>query len=197
MDHCKRNSVRKSLSYWHGKSWDCLLTYWLPMKSILFLIGTIQEYQFRCNYLRSKKIFVNFMLHFWNVDEILNILTENMTLTAFAFPKVRTLKTWLDKCLRCPVSANPSPCDMVNVPKQCWNLHQSFLRKLSWEKSLLLTCKIFWLLVKTLATDEKDLFHYTNNLTIPIQMQFSQKQKTFSQFLSEFLKCRLNFEHFL
>ena len=27
-------------------------------------------------------------------------------------------------------------------------------------------------------------------------MQLSQKQKTFSQFFSEFLKCSLNFEHF-
>ena len=30
----------------------------------------------------------------------------------------------------------------------------------------------------------------------PIQMQLSQKEKTFSEFLSAFLKASLNFEHF-
>ena len=34
------------------------------------------------------------------------------------------------------------------------------------------------------------------NLTIPIQMQLSHKQKNFSRFLAPFFKARLNFEHF-
>ena len=34
------------------------------------------------------------------------------------------------------------------------------------------------------------------NLTIPIQMELSQKQKTFSAFFTAFLKSILNFEHF-
>ena len=34
------------------------------------------------------------------------------------------------------------------------------------------------------------------NLRRPIQMQLSQKRKTFSQFLRPFLRARLNFEHF-
>ena len=68
IDHCQENLVGKSLSYWHAKSSDSLLTYWLPMKSIFFFIGTIQRYQFRCNYLRNKKSFLNFLLRFWNLD---------------------------------------------------------------------------------------------------------------------------------
>ena len=35
-----------------------------------------------------------------------------------------------------------------------------------------------------------------DNLTEPIQMQLSRKQKTFSDFFSAFLKSSLNFEHF-
>ena len=31
----------KSLSAWHAKSLECLLTHWLPMKNILFLIERI------------------------------------------------------------------------------------------------------------------------------------------------------------
>ena len=38
IDHCQSNWVVKSLSYWHPKSWYRLLTHWLPMTSILFLI---------------------------------------------------------------------------------------------------------------------------------------------------------------
>ena len=62
--------------------------------------------------------------------------------------------------------------------------------------SLLSTCKILWLLVNTLATDEKYPVLNRENLTIPIQMQLSQKQKTFSQFFAAFLKSTLNFKHF-
>ena len=35
-----------------------------------------------------------------------------------------------------------------------------------------------------------------DNLTQPIQMQLSQKQKSFSQFFSAFFQSSLNFEHF-
>ena len=68
IDHCQIKWVGKSLSYWHPKSSDCLLTHWLPMKSILFLIERIERYQFRCNYLRNKISFLNFFLRFWNLD---------------------------------------------------------------------------------------------------------------------------------
>ena len=65
-------------------------------------------------------------------------------------------------------------------------------RQLSWKKSLLLTHQISGLLVNTLASDDKYPVLNRNNLTRPIQMQLSQKQKTFSQFFSSFSKSRLN-----
>ena len=52
------------------------------------------------------------------------------------------------------------------------------------------------LLVNTLAADEKYPILNRDNLTIPIQIQLSQKQKTSSQFLAAFWKSRLNFEYF-
>ena len=42
-----------------------------------------------------------------------------MTLTALVFPKLQTLKTQLDKCLKSPVSEDRSTSNMVNVPKHC------------------------------------------------------------------------------
>ena len=41
IDHCEVNWLGKSLCFWEATSWDCLLTHWLPMKCILFLIETI------------------------------------------------------------------------------------------------------------------------------------------------------------
>ena len=61
---------------------------------------------------------------------------------------------------------------------------------------MLVICKFLRLLVKTLTDDEKYSLLHRENLTQPIQILLSQKQKTFSQFFSEFLKSTLNFEHF-
>ena len=132
-----------------------------------------------------------------------------MTITAFVFSKLRTLKTWLDKCLKSPVSEDPSTSNMVNVRKHYWNLHHStfiiFLRhwpgnfvrkslsyywslatKLCSKKSLLLTCQILGLLVKTLAANEKYLVLNGENLTIPIQVILSEKKNFFLNFLLHF-----------
>ena len=68
---------------------------------------------------------------------------------------------------------------------------------LSWKKSLLLACQILGLLVNTLAANKKNPVLNRDNLTIPIQMQLSQKQKTFSEFFAQFSKSAINFKYFL
>ena len=52
------------------------------------------------------------------------------------------------------------------------------------------------LFLNTLAADEKYPLLKRGGLTVPIQMQLSQKQKAFAQFLVEFLKFILNLEYF-
>ena len=52
------------------------------------------------------------------------------------------------------------------------------------------------LIVNTLVVNEKHPFINRDNLTIPIQMQLSQRQETFSQFFSTFIKSPLSFEYF-
>ena len=61
---------------------------------------------------------------------------------------------------------------------------------------MLVLCKIFRLFVTTLTDKDKYCLLYRDNLTKPIQILLSQKQKTFCQFCSAFLKSTLNFEHF-
>ena len=47
-----------------------------------------------------------------------------------------------------------------------------------------------------MAANEKDPVLNTDNLTIPIETQLSQKQKPVSQSFAPFYKSRLNFQHF-
>ena len=62
--------------------------------------------------------------------------------------------------------------------------------------SLLLTCYFLGMLVNTLAADKKYRVLNRDNLTIPIQMQLSEKQKTFSKFFAALLEFTLNFKYF-
>ena len=56
--------------------------------------------------------------------------------------------------------------------------------------------KILRLFVNKFTANDKYSLLNRDNLTQPIQIQLSQKQKTFSRLFSAVLKSRLNFEHF-
>ena len=60
---------------------------------------------------------------------------------------------------------------------------------------MLVLRKILGLFVNTLSEDDRYCLLYKDNLLQPIQILLSQKQKTFSEFFSAFLKSTLNFEH--
>ena len=62
--------------------------------------------------------------------------------------------------------------------------------------SMLVLWKILKLFLNTLPDDDKYCLLYRDNLTQPIKILLSQKQQTFSEFFSAFLKSSLNFEHF-
>ena len=61
---------------------------------------------------------------------------------------------------------------------------------------MLVQCIILKLFLNTLTDNDNYCLLYRDNLTELIQILLSQKQKTFSEFFSAFLKCTLNFEHF-
>ena len=69
------------------------------------------------------------------------------------------------------------------------------MKYLHWKKSLLVIDKILRLFVYTLTVNEKRYMLNRDNLTQQIQMQLSEKQKTFSEFFFAFLKSILNFKH--
>ena len=83
-----------------------------------------------------------------------------------------------------------------SASRHLYHIHRSLPNQFSWKNSLLLTCQILELIFNRLAADEKYPVPNRDILTIPIQMEFSEKQKTFSQVFAAFLKCRLNFRLF-
>ena len=61
---------------------------------------------------------------------------------------------------------------------------------------MLVRCIILRLFVNTLTDNHKYCLLYRDNLTQPIQILLYEKQKTFYQFFSPFLKSTLNFVDF-
>ena len=61
---------------------------------------------------------------------------------------------------------------------------------------MLVLCKFLRLFGKTLTADDKYFLLSRGKLTQPIQILLSQKQSTFSELFSAFLKSTLNFVHF-
>ena len=126
-----------------------------------------------------------------------------MTLIADVFPKLRTqrnLARWMPKKSRFNRSFGKQHGKRAKpLFKFAWQrLYQIYWllwSQLSHKKSLLVICKISRLFLNTLSADGKYSLFNRDNLTQPIQMQLSRKQKTFSESFSEFLKSRLNFEH--
>ena len=77
-----------------------------------------------------------------------------------------------------------------------YHIYWSMWSELTCKKSLFVICIISRHFPNTLSSDGKYSLLNRDNLTQPIQMQVSRKEKTFSQFFSPFLKSTLNFEHF-
>ena len=78
-----------------------------------------------------------------------------------------------------------------------YHIYWSLWMQLTCKNFVLVICKISRLFPNTLSADGKYSLLNKDNLTQPIQMQVSRKQKTFSEFFSAFLKSSLNFEYFL
>ena len=127
-----------------------------------------------------------------------------MTLIAEVFPKLRTPKNMvrsMSKKSRFKGSFRKQHGKRLETLLKCqgqllYHICCSLWRQLSYEKSLLVICKISRLFINILSADGKYSLFNRENLMQPIEMQLSQKEKTFSQFFSAFLKSSLNFEHF-
>ena len=83
-----------------------------------------------------------------------------------------------------------------SASQHLYRIHWSLPSQFSWKKSAFFTCQTLRLLINTLTANENYPVLNRDNLAITIQMHWSQKQKSFSQFLGAFSKCKLNFKYF-
>ena len=119
----------------------------------------------------------------------------------FEIPTSENVVRWMSKnsCFRTPFHrqhCKRAEALLKSASQHLYHNRWSLPSQFSWKKSRFLTCQILGLLVKTLAADEKYPLLKRDNLTIPIHMQLSLIEKTFSPFFAAFLKSRWNFEHF-
>ena len=74
-----------------------LFTYWLAKANILFRVLRICNSEMKCNYLKEEKPFLDFLLHFLNLHQILNTLKEKMIVVANVFSKLQNVKIFVRK----------------------------------------------------------------------------------------------------
>ena len=134
----------------------------------------------------------------------MNIFKKKMTLIAEVFPKLRSPKNKVRSMsiksrFKGSFKKQHGKCAQT-LFKFAWqnlyHIYGSLWTQLTFKKFLLVICKISRLFPNTLSADGKYSLLNRDNLTQPIQMQVSQKQKTFSQFFAPILKSNLNFKHF-
>ena len=90
--HSKLNWVRKSYFQSDLRFSDCLITRWLETTSILVIMDKIDRYQFISNYPKNRRVLAIFVLHFWYLNKISNVLKKNKSLIGQLFLKLLTLK---------------------------------------------------------------------------------------------------------
>ena len=119
------------------------------MSSILFLKEVIYCNILRCIYLRNENDFCNFFKHFLNLESIFEHFHKKDDLMYFLTDGFS--KTWLDKCLKSPLSEDSSRSHIVNGPKHCWNLKDSTFtividRCEDFQKKMILITDVFLIL---------------------------------------------------
>ena len=127
-----------------------------------------------------------------------------MTLIPQVFPKLRTPKnmfTSISKKSRFKICFGKQhgkrAQTLFKLPWQrLYHIYWSLWMELTCKKFLLVICKISRLFPNTVSGVGKYYLFNRHNLTQPIQMQLSRKQKTVFEFFCGFFKSRLNFEHF-
>ena len=102
-----------------------LLTHWQTMPSIPFKIMRICYAQFKCNYQKNQKLFLNFLFHFFNLHQVLKISKEKIIVLANVFPKLQTVKNFLEHSLKGAVSEHALRVNMWKRPIYLRNLHES------------------------------------------------------------------------
>ena len=157
----------------------CLLTHWLQVASILFLVVRICSSLFKCNYLENKKLFLHFVFHLWSLHQIFNIFEKKMIVIAKVFPKLQTVKDLVKPLSRKHRFRISFYIQRINgcqtLGKSAWE-HFDYVFRSLWggmirKISSLFKFEILGVFLNTLTFDEEYPLWDCENLQFHIQMQ--------------------------
>ena len=148
--YSKTNWVGKHLSELDPKCKDCLLTRSRLITSIFLLVERKSRNHFKRYSLKNQKQFLIFLLHFWKVHEILDILQKSTSLMAQMVWILLTSKNvlpWISKrsCFRRPFESQivRTSQTLLKSARNCFYPNFPLIEdKLSWKTSLSIRCKM-------------------------------------------------------
>ena len=158
----------------------------------------------QCNYLKSEMAFLNFLFHFLNLHQILNILKKGMIVIGNAFLKLQTVKILvrpLSKKRRFRTRFDSQHVKASQIlaksPWECfYHVFSSFSGNFICKMSPLVLGEFLDVFINRLTADTRYPFQDCENLLLPFHMQLPEKPKAFSQLFDPFLESTSNFKHF-
>ena len=150
------------------------------MRSILFRIVRICCSLFKSSYLKNKKNFLSFLFHLWNLHQILNNFIKKNIVIANVFPKLATVQglvtpLTIQRRLKTSLTVN-----MLNGTKTSKSFMRALLpyflitvRRYNLENISLIEVSIHRVFVNTWTADYKYPVLDCENLSFPIEIQFS------------------------
>ena len=123
--HSEKEYFGKYLPCWTLRSEVCLLTNWVPMRSILFGIMEICRSLFKSNYLKNQILFSPFFLTFLeSSSKFENLGKKKMIVIANVFPKPQTVKDLVKALSWNRRFVTSFDSQQVNGCQHLWNLHE-------------------------------------------------------------------------
>ena len=178
------------------KSYWCFSIHWHLVTRILFRVVRFCGSLFKCNYLKNEKLLLKFLLHLWNLHQILNIFKQKMIVIAKAFPKLKTVKVFVTpvskkRCFRTTFHSQHVK-DSQTLLKSRWeHFFHAFL--LLWGEPIrkitpLVICKILRVFVNTGLTMTGIPFRIIRICGSRFKCNYLQNKNLFLNFLFHFWK---------
>ena len=152
------------------------------MTSIHSAICRIFCNKFKRCYLKNARLFLDFLLKFWNVREIYNIFKKRIRVLAYLFSKLMFRKDVSTETSRRSFFRTPFGNQRVNgfqtplkvARHHYYPLFPWFPGELSWKKTALLWSKILRLFANTLTADDKYSCRNMQNFLQQLQTLLSE-----------------------
>ena len=133
----------------------------------------------------KQKAFSQFLSAFFKYRLNFEHFQKKVSFTPGVFPILRTPKNEVKQISKKSTFRAPFEKQHVKGDQtlskferhHLYHIYWSLWRLLSWKKSLVVTCKVLRMFIHILTTNEKCSLLNRDNLTHPIRMQLSQKQK--------------------